>query len=163
MMVAQYSCSVDVEVPKNKKIMQWAGIFAILFSLGFVMLSVFYSWYFMIAFAFFFAGGVVNLHFYNDVKKEYLYELSETRLTIVGKDVVNRQKRLASILLKDVTEFGIMTDTSDILDGLYCQNAYDAGVYSLTFNSEGVKKTVAFMPDDYMIALLDEHLSLQNK
>lgn len=68
MMVAQYSCSVDVEVPKNKKIMQWAGIFAILFSLGFVMLSVFYSWYFMIAFAFFFAGGVVNLHFYNDVK-----------------------------------------------------------------------------------------------
>lgn len=69
MMVAQYSCSVDVEVPKNKKIMQWAGIFAILFSLGFIMLSVFYSWYFMIAFAFFFAGGVVNLHFYNDVKR----------------------------------------------------------------------------------------------
>ncbi|UKI21476.1 MAG: hypothetical protein L6V83_00290 [Christensenella sp.] len=92
-----------------------------------------------------------------------MYELSETRLTIVGKDVVNRQKRLASILLKDVTEFGIMTDTSDRLDGLYCQNAYDAGVYSLTFNSEGVKKTVAIMPDDYMIALLDEHLSLQNK
>lgn len=162
MMVSQYSCSVDAEVPKIKKNMQWLGIFAVLFSLGFVILSVFYSWYFMIAFAFFFAGGAVNLHFYNATKKEFLYELSETRLTIVGKDVVNRQKRLASILLKDVTEFKILTDTCDGLDGLYCSNAYDEGVYALTFKSDGKCKTIAFMPDEYMIALIKEDL-LQSK
>lgn len=155
-MVQQYSCTVDAEVKKSKKALQWAGIFAILFSLGFVIFSIFFSWYFMIAFAFFFVGGIVNIHFYNNVKKEYLYELSETRLTIVGKDVVNRQKRLATVLLKDVIEFKILSDTSDNLDGLFCSNAYDAGVYSLSFNSESGVKTFAFMPDDYMIALLKE-------
>lgn len=158
MMVERYSCTVDSDAPKRKRPLQWTGIFCVLFSLGFIMLSVFYSWFFMIAFAVFFALGAVCIHFYNATQKEYLYELLSTRLTIVGKDTVNRQKRLASILLCDVTSFEIMTDTADEFDALYCNNAYDMGVYAITFKSDGKYKKIALMPDDYMVALINDLL-----
>ena len=96
--------------------------------------------------------------FLQATQKEYLYELSSTRLTIVGKDAVNRQKRLASILLCDVTSFEIMTDTADEFDALYCNNAYDMGVYAITFKSDGKYKKIALMPDEYMVALINDLL-----
>ena len=45
-MTDQYVQSIDVEVGKAAKYMQWAGIVLILASLGFILLSAFYSWWF---------------------------------------------------------------------------------------------------------------------
>lgn len=91
-MVQQYSCTVDAEVKKSKKALQWAGIFAILFSLGFVIFSIFFSWYFMIAFAFFFVGGVVNLHFYNNVKRNICTSCPRVDLQLSAKTLSTAKK-----------------------------------------------------------------------
>ena len=71
-MVDNYSQSVEVDVTHHAKRLQWTGIFLVLFSLGFVVTSIFYSWYFMIAFGVFFAAGIVCIHIYNQTAKEYI-------------------------------------------------------------------------------------------
>ena len=91
-MTDQYVQSIDVEVGKAAKYMQWAGIALILASLGFILLSAFYSWWFAFGFVALMAVGGVFLHFYNKTAKEYTYEFSRSRLRIIAKDVVNRQR-----------------------------------------------------------------------
>ena len=181
-MTDHYSQTIDVEVSQKMRQLQWAGITMILASLGFILISAFYSWYFMIAFGVFFAAGIVCIHIYNQTAKEYIYEVSPTRLVIVKKDVVNKQSVVLSLLFKDVTSFGIMDDMyhdkvegedviccnsqvdvidySKTFDILFCNKAYDMGVYQIVFMPEdtGISQKVLFAPDEYMVALINEHI-----
>ena len=70
-MTDQYVQSIDVEVGKAAKYMQWAGIALILASLGFILLSAFYSWWFTFGFVALMTAGGVLLHFYTKTAKEY--------------------------------------------------------------------------------------------
>lgn len=162
-MVDNYTQAVEVTVGSKAKALQWSGIFFVLFSFGFIAVSAFYSWYFMFAFAVFFAVGIVNIHFYNRVVKEFFYEFSPTRFTVVKKDIVNKQTPVLSLLLKDAISFGIMTDMFDEGKGkdmLCCDKAYDRGVYQITFGlKDGTTRKVLFAPDEYMVALLNEALA----
>jgi len=181
-MVDNYSQSVEIDVTHHAKRLQWTGMFLVLFSLGFVVTSIFYNWLFMIGFAVFFVAGIVFIHIYNQTAKEYIYEVSPTRLVIVKKDVVNKQTVVLSLLFKDVTSFGIMTDIyhdkvegedavsrnvqNDVIDYsktfdiLLCNRAYDMGVYQIVFmpTDMGISQKVLFAPDEYMVALINENI-----
>lgn len=144
--------------------MQLTGIALVLASLGFLMISVFFSWWFMFAFAILFALGCVLIHLYNKVAKEYTYELNRSSLCIVAKDVVNRQKRIMTLYLKDIRNFSVMTCMYDgKQDILCCNNCYDMGVWEIRFYFEGADKRLLFAPDDYMIALINEAIAENNK
>lgn len=155
-MTDNYNQSVDVEISSSARAKQWSGIFGILFSLGFVMISIFYNWYFMIGFAVAFVFGAINLHLYNKTAREYLYEFSQNRITFVKKDVVNRQLRVLSLLIKDIRSFELMSDMCDDSATLYCSKAYDMGVWQISYEYEGKIRKALFAPDDYMIALVKE-------
>lgn len=155
-MVEQYSQTLEVEVGQKSKQKQWIGIALVLFSLGFLMLSIFYSWWFMFGFASIFVVGCIFIYSYNKTAKEYTYEFNPTRLTIACKDVVNRQKRILTLLLKDVQEFSVMSDIADDDDLACCNKAYDMGVWQIIFMLDGKKRRLLFAPDEYMIALINE-------
>lgn len=186
-MVDNYSQAVEIEVSHHSKRLQMTGIFLVLFSLGFVMTSIFYNWLFMIAFAVFFVAGIICIHIFNQTAKEYIYEVNPTRLIIVKKDVVNKQTVVLSLLFKDVTEFCIMNDLyndrkvkgedvvccndgCDVIDYnktfdiLFCNKAYDMGVYQIVFCPEdtGISQKVLFAPDEYMVALINEYIKNAN-
>lgn len=165
-MTQNYCQAIEVEVSSKSRRMQWTGIFSILFALGFVMISIFYSWYFMIAFALAFVFGALNLHFCNKTAKEYVYEFTDTRINFVKKDIVNRQYRVLSLLLKDVVSFSLMQDIYDegnSTNHMYCSRAYDRGVYQIVFDYEGKRQIALFAPDDYMIALINDALKQNAK
>lgn len=165
-MTQNYCQAVEVEVSSKSRRMQWTGIFGILFALGFVMVSIFYSWFFMIAFAVAFVFGALNLHFYNKTAKEYMYEFTDTRINFVKKDIVNRQYRVLSLLLKDIVDFSLMQDMYDEENNtnhMYCSKAYDRGVYQIVFDFDGTRQIALFAPDDYMIALINEALKESTK
>lgn len=91
-------------------------------SLGFILLSAFYSWWFTFGFVALMTAGGVLLHFYNKTAKEYTYEFSRSRLRIIAKDVVNRQRVYLDLLWKDVKSFEIMTGAYDEKRDLLCAN-----------------------------------------
>ncbi len=129
----------------------------ILASLGFILISAFYSWYFMFGFAALLVGGAVCIHFYNKTAKEYTYEFSPSRLRVVEKDVVNRQRVYLDLLWKDVLGFEIMGDIYDEKTDLLCASkAYESGVWQIVFNVENEKKRLLFAPDDYLVCLIKE-------
>lgn len=159
-MTDQYIQSIDVEVRKKSKSMQWAGIGCILASLGFVLLSAFYSWWFMFGFALLAGCGGILLHFYNKTVKEYSYEFSKTRLRIISKDVVNRQRVYLDLLFKDAKRFEIMTDMYNEKSDLLCaDNAFDRGVWQIVFEVDNQTRRLLFAPDEYMVALIDETIN----
>ncbi len=152
-----YVQSIDVEVSKNAKSMQWAGICLVLASFGFVFLSAFYSWWFMFAFGAIFASGGVCLHFYNKTAKEYTYEFSKSRLRVVAKDVVNRQRIYLDLMWNDAQSFEIMQDTYDKKTDLLCASkAYEDGIWQIKFTADGIDRSLLFKPDEYMIALIKQ-------
>lgn len=129
----------------------------ILASLGFILISAFYSWYFMFGFAALLASGAVCIHFYNKTAKEYTYEFSPSRLKIIEKDVVNRQRVYLDLLWKDVCNFEIMNDVYDEKSDLLCASkAYESGVWQIVFKVENEKKRLLFAPDDYLVLLIKE-------
>lgn len=162
-MVEQYSQTLDVEVESKSKQKQWIGIALVLFSLGFLMLSIFYSWWFMFAFAVVFAVGCAFIYLYNKTAKEYTYEFNPKRLTIASKDVVNRQKRVLTLLVKDICEFSIMNDMVDGKDFVCCGKTYEAGVWQISFLLDGKMRRLLFAPDEYMVALIKEAINENNK
>ncbi len=157
-MTEQYTQTVDVDIPRFVKRYQFCGILFILFSLGFVMVAIFLSWYALIGFALFFAIGAVNLHIYNSAAKEYIYEVSTERLVIAKKDVLNKTKRIANILFKDVNGFSSLEDMyCEDTDILACSDPYSEGVYALSFCIDN--KRLLFAPDEYMTELIKQNLS----
>ncbi len=159
-MTEQYVQSIDVEVSQSAKSMQWTGIALILASMGFVLLSAFYNWWFMVGFVAVLAAGGVLLHFYNKTPKEYAYEFSPSRLRIISKDVVNRQRVYLDLLFKDVVGFEIMQDVYDEKRDLLCASkAYENGVWQIRFKLENDNKRLLFAPDEYMIALINEAMA----
>ena len=109
------------------------------------------------------AGGVL-LHFYNKTAKEYTYEFSRSRLRIIAKDVVNRQRVYLDLLWKDVKSFDIMTGAYDEKRDLLCANkSYDVGVCQIVFRADNQTRRLLFMPDEYMSALVKETLKEQSK
>lgn len=156
-MTDHYTQTIDVEVSQKMHKLQWAGITMILASLGFILISAFYSWYFMFGFAALLVGGAVCIHFYNKTAKEYTYEFSPSRLRVVEKDVVNRQRVYLDLLWKDVLGFEIMGDIYDEKTDLLCASkAYESGVWQIVFNVESEKKRLLFAPDDYLVCLIKE-------
>lgn len=84
-MTDQYVQSIDVEVGKAAKYMQWAGIALILASLGFILLSAFYSWWFVFGFvALMAAGGVFCI---STIKPQ-----KSTRTSFLDQDFVSSRK-----------------------------------------------------------------------
>ena len=138
-MTDQYVQSIDVEVGKAAKYMQWAGIALILASLGFILLSAFYSWWFAFGFVALMSAGGVFLHFYNNTAKAYTYEFSRSRLRIIA---------------------GAYDEKRDLL----CANkSYDVGVCQIVFRADNQTRRLLFMPDEYMSALVKETLKEQSK
>lgn len=160
MMTDNYSQSVEVEVSTSAKTMQWVGICLALASLGFVLLSAFYNWWLMFGFAALAIAGGVLIHFYNKTAKEYAYDFSQSRLRIVAKDVVNRQRVYVELLWNDAQNFEVMTDIFDPKRDLLCASkAYERGVWQIEFKLGAQSKRLLFAPDDYMIALIKEKTS----
>ena len=156
-MTDHYSQTIDVEVSQKMRQLQWVGITMILASLGFILISAFYSWYFMFGFAALLVGGAVCIHFYNKTAKEYTYEFSPSRLKVIEKDVVNRQRVYLDLLWKDVCGFEIMNDVYDEKSDLLCASkAYESGVWQIVFKVENEKKRLLFTPDDYLVLLIKE-------
>jgi len=153
-----YSQSVDVSVPSRVKSMQWIGIFAVLISLGFLMLAIFLSPYFVIAIVLFLAIGILNIRFYNTQPKEFTYEITPARLTIAKKDLVGRQKRVLQLMLADISSFELMEGLAVDEDFVFYDTGKSEGVYQIIFENEGKSLRLLFAPDDYMTLLIRENL-----
>ena len=157
-MTDYYSQTVETTVSSKTKSRQWIGIAAVLFSLGFLMLTIFLKWYFVFPFLVILAVGVVYLHIYNVSAKEYIYEFSPTRLTVAKKDLMGRTRRLVSLMLEDVEHGSVMEGLSTEDDIVACNASYERGVYQLIYKDGDRKYRLLFAPDTYMQALLAEVL-----
>ncbi|MCM1305760.1 MAG: hypothetical protein NC037_04790 [Bacteroides sp.] len=157
-MTEQYSQTVEITVSSKTKSKQWIGIAAVLFSLGFLMLTIFLKWYFVFPFLIIFAVGIVYMHFYNTSAKEYIYEFSPTRLTVAKKDLMGKTSRLISLMLNDVETCTIMEGLSDENDIVACNATYERGVYQIIYIENDKRRRLLFAPDTYMQALLREAL-----
>lgn len=155
-MTEQYTQTVEVSVPPRVKARQWIGIFAVLFSLGFLMLTIFLKWYFVFGFLVIFAAGAVYLHLYNTAAKEYTYDFSTQRLVITKKDLLGKQSRILCLIYEDVQSFGIMEGIADDEDTAACNAVNEMGVYQMIYGEDGKIRRLLFEPDDYMIALLTQ-------
>lgn len=160
-MTEQYSQTVEVTVTSKTKAMQWIGIGSVLFSLGFLMLAIFYVWYFVFGFIAILAVGIVYIHLYNTSPKEFIYDISPVRLVIAKKDLMGKTVRKLSLMLEDVKSLELMQGIADDDDVIACDRTYDKGVYQLVYGEDGNVKRLLFAPDDYMLALLKE--ALQDK
>jgi len=157
-MTEQYSQTVEVAVTSKTKAMQWIGIAAVLFSLGFLMLTIFLKWYFVFVFIVILAIGIVYLHFYNKTAKEFIYDYSPVRLVIAKKDLMGKTSRILSLLFDDAISCEIMDGAADDDDVMACGAVHERGIYQIVY-SEGEKtRRLLFAPDDYMLALLKEAL-----
>lgn len=156
-MTDQYSQEIDVVVDPSDKKKQYIGIFATLFSLGFVVLAFFISYYFFIGFGIMFIFGIFYIQLYNFVIKQFTYDYNSQRLVIVKKDVVNRQKRMLCVLLDDVKSFEIMDGLFTEEDVIACSKSSE-NVYQLIYSENETTKRLLFSPDDYLVALLHERL-----
>lgn len=164
-MTEQYSQTVEVTVTSKAKAMQWIGIGLVLFSLGFLMLTIFLKWYFVFVFVIALSVGVIYLHIYNSVAKEFIYDFSRTRLVVAKKDVLGKTKRLVVLLYDDVISCGLMEGLYDDSDVVACGPTHEYGVYQILYSASESeqseqKKTfrLLFTPDTYMTALLKETL-----
>ncbi len=157
-MCEQYNQTVEITPDNGSKTKQILSVSAILLSLGFVMLSVFVSWFFMFGFGAFFIIGMIYLQLYNSLAKEYTYSFSYERLVIAKKNVVNRQSRILCVLFEDVVSFDLMQGMCDDSDIVACQTANEAGVRELLYREDGKIRRLIFEPDDYMVALIREKL-----
>ena len=158
-MTGQYTQTVEVVVDGKAKATQWIGIAAILLSLGFIILAAFVNWYLMFGFAAFLLIGIVQIHRYNLVAREYIYSYSDTRLVIAKKDVVNRTRRVLAVLFKDVTSFAPLEGLSEDGDLVCCKNTGDMGVYELNFKAGDEVCRLLFAPDEYMTELIKHRLA----
>ena len=157
-MTERYSQSVEVEVSSKTKAMQWIGIAAILLSLGFLMMAIFFKWYFVFPFLAILAVGCVYLHFYNTSAKEYTYEFSPKCLVVAKKDLLSKQRRMLVLMFDDVTEFALMDGLADDSDVTACGATHERGVYQLIYKDGENTRRLLFAPDDYMTALIAETL-----
>lgn len=158
-MTQQYSQTAEVTVGGKAKATQWLSVTALLVSLGFIVLSVFFNWFLMFGFAFFFAIGAIELHIYNATAKEYVYNFSPVRLVIAKKDIVGRTRRVANIVFKDARFFKPLDGVADDGDLVCCGDVSALGVYELTFDADGKQNRLIFAPDEYMTELIDGILS----
>ena len=158
-MTGQYTQTVDVVVDGKAKRTQWIGIAAILISLGFIVLAAFLNWYLMFGFGAFLLIGVVQIHRYNLVAREYIYSYSDTRLVIAKKDVVNRTRRVLGVLFKDVISFAPLESLSEDDDIVCCKNVSDMGVYELNFKVGEEVRRLLFAPDEYLTELIKHRLA----
>lgn len=154
---------MDVAVSGKAKLSQWLGIAAILLSLGFVILSAFINWYLMFGFGAFMAIGAIEIHIYNLVAKEYIYDFSPKRLVIAKKDVVNRTRRVLSLLFEDALDFSPLEGLSEDSDIICCGDIGEQGVCELTFSAGGEIKRLIFKPDEYMTELIANKLKETKK
>lgn len=158
-MTEQYSQTLELTVSSKDKKIQYLGIASCLISLGFILLSVFVSYFFMSGFAAFLVLGIVFIHFYNNVPREFTYDYNEQRLVIVKKDVVNKRSRILCLLLSDIESFGPvegLTDENDIYAG---SGELSSASCQIIFRENGAVKRLIFEPDDYLTALLREKLN----
>ena len=122
------------------------------------MVTIFVAWYFVFCFLAILAVGVTYIHFYNVTAKEYTYELSPTRLVIVKKDLMGRQRRVLLLLLEDVQSIGLMDALADESDAVACNAVHDVGVYQALYKENDRTRRLLFAPDDYMLALLKDRV-----
>lgn len=160
-MTEHYSQTVEVTVSSKIKAWQWIGIASVLFSLGFLMLTIFLKWYFVFAFLVLLAIGIVYMHFYNATAKEYSYDFSTKRFVVVKKDLMGKQRRILMLMYEDVLNFGLMEGLADDGDVVACNATNECGVYQIVYKEGEITYRLLFSPDDYMCALLCEVLNVQ--
>lgn len=157
-MTEQYSQTVEVAVTSKTKAKQWIGIGLVLFSLGFLMLTIFLKWYFVFAFAVILTVGIIYIHNYNNTAKEYIYDFSPKRLVVAKKDVIGRTRRMLSLVYNDVARCGLMEGLAADGDIIACGATHEQGVYQIIYKDGEITRRLLFSPDTYMIALLKETL-----
>lgn len=158
-MTEQYSQSVEVAVSGKLKAMQWCGIASLLLSVGFAVTAGFVSLYMLFGFGLFLLIAIFDLHFYNAEAKEYIYSFNPTRLVVAKKDIVNRTRRVMSVLFEDVTSFAPLEGMSDDGDIICCGNVSDIGVHELNFKAGDEVCRLLFAPDEYMSELIKNRLA----
>ena len=157
-MTEQYSQTAEVAITSKTKAKQWIGIGLVLFSLGFLMLTIFLKWYFVFAFAVILTVGIIYIHIYNNTAKEYIYDFSPKRLVIAKKDVIGRTRRILSLLYDDVVDCKLMEELATEGDIVACGATYEQGVYQIAYKEGEIMRRLLFAPDTYMMALLKETL-----
>lgn len=163
-MTEHYSQTVDVQVSREARVKQMLGIAFALVSLGFIMLSAFLNWLYMIGFGIALIVGLVFIQLYNLTPKSYTYDFSIERLIIAKTSVINRTTRLVSIMFCDVKRFDLMSDLLSERDIVASNSVNERGVYELVYRAEnGENRRVLFAPDDYMIELIREILAEKAK
>ena len=162
-MTEQYSQNIDVAVSRRAKATQYIGIAAVLLSVGFIFAAAFYNWYLMFAFAAFLAIGAIEIHVYNATPREYIYDFSPKRLVVAKKDVVNRTRRILSVLYEDVASFAPLEGLSEESDLVCCSSAGEEGVYELNFKAGDSMRRLVFKPDEYLTQLIKSALASANK
>ncbi len=183
-MTSRYNQEVEKKVTKMDKKMQIWGVVFVLLSFGFLVLSIFGNWLFLIPFLFFLATGIGCQQVYINTTTAYIYELSETHLIFAKKSIMNKTKTMAVIELEkiellevfsqnsskndivatpSVQKYGVMAISAECDSILTSKNKkqseinYDFAVDLAKYENE-TKRQILFSPDTYMIALLQQKL-----
>ncbi len=147
-----YTQTLQVAITKNSKTKQYAGFALLLLSGVFLIVSVFVSWFCMIAFAISFVASMVLLQLYNDVAKEFVYDFSSERIVITKRTLINRYKRVIDISHKDV-EYMQKANNFHDKSIIACSANVDEA-FEIVFKSGDNTHSLFITPDDYILALL---------
>lgn len=157
-MTENYTQTVEVDLKKESRRKQITAFVLILISLALFAVAAVVNWFIVIASVIIGAAGVLYLHLFNETAKEYVYDLSATRLVVSKKDAVNRTRRILTLILEDVVFLGIMQDIPDKDDVCAVNDLGGKGVYQASYKEGSTVRNLYFEPDDYMIALLNDRL-----
>lgn len=157
-MTDRYTQTIECTIKKDNIQKQILCIVCFLMGISLLAVAVVINLFVLIPAVVLLVGGGVFLHFYNNTPKAFTYDFSGQSLVIVKKDVINRTKRVLTLLFEDIISFEIVYDIkeTDVLNA--CNDAGEIGVYQIIFKECDKQNTLYFKPDEYMIALINERI-----
>lgn len=161
-MIEQYVQKLEVSPSLRARKTLFAGVIAILLSLGFVLLAAFLNLLYLIGFFALFISGVLLTQLYFNCAKQFEYDFNAKRLVISKTNMLNKQSRILQISHADVTDYRIFCDTVSESDFTACSDTQDNGVYAISFKLNGKASRLLFAPDDYLQLLLNRTLAKPN-
>ncbi|MCQ2602821.1 MAG: hypothetical protein MJ193_02710 [Clostridia bacterium] len=160
-MTENYEQAVEVPISKQAKAYKMTAIVLYFMVLATVIVAVAVIFWVVIATAVMFILATVFMGLFNKTTKIYGYALNDTRIVIFAKDQLGKTKRIADILLEDVSEYQDFYGIVENDDLVYCGDTQAQGVKSLVFSLNGENKRMLFAPDEYFDELLNEYLKKQ--
>jgi hypothetical protein len=153
-----YIQTVEISIkPKDRK-KQIAGMTLCLLAMGFILLSAFYSLYFLIGLFLLLALGITLLQLFASCAKQYEYNYNTKRFIVSKTNNVNRKYRMLEIAREDISGFGLFKDIIEESDICVCDNPRADGVYFFKFKLKDAETRLLFTPDEYMLALITKEM-----